>query len=143
VAEESTTPDWATLRAVSEQHERGSFAGAVGNGIKTPRIDMWVTGYDDRVIVKLTGLLGRKGMWASNHVYDMVVDLGKYLKELAELTTAQPQIEETAAPRVNRTKSDTECWTMNFVLLGPLSKNIEFARALRRIPSDWRESLDG
>ena len=55
---------------------------------------------------------------------------------------AQPQT-EADEPREHRTKTDKPCWVVNFTLMGTLERNIEFAYALRRIPSDWRESLDG
>jgi hypothetical protein len=136
------TPDWATLQAVARQRERGSFSIAVGNGIKAPRISLWVTAFDDRLRVKLTGFVGSRERFTPEEIQQCVSDLGTYLKELAELTTAQPQT-ETETPHETRTKSDKLCWTMNFVLLGSLTRNTEFARALRRIPADWRESLDG
>ena len=136
------TPDWATLQAVARQPERGSFAITVGNGTKQPRVSLWVTAFDDRVRVKLTGFVGNAVWFDSEAIRACTADLATYLKELAELTTAQPQT-EVDEPKEQRTKSDTPCWVVYFTLMGNLERTIEFARALRSIPSDWRESLDG
>jgi hypothetical protein len=136
------TPDWATLQAVAKLPERGSFAVDVGNGVKTPRINLWVTIFDDRIRVRLVGFVGNAVRFDSETVRQYTADLAVYLKELAELTTAQPQT-EVDEPREQRTKSDTPCWVVIFGLLGTLERTTEFARALRSIPADWRESLDG
>lgn len=139
----SSTPDWATLQAVAGQRGRGSFGIAVGNGIKTPRLTMWVTAFEDRVRVKIIGLMGTPKRWTVEEVQSIVTDLGTYLKELAELVTAQPQTEQDS-PRAERTKSDTECWAVTFVLLGEPARTDPFLHVLKqRPPVDWRESLDG
>ena len=136
------TSDWATLQSVARLAERGSFAVPVGNGVKQPRISLWVTMFDDRVRVKLTGFVGNAVRFTSEEIRACTADLAIYLKELAELTTAQPQT-ETDEPRENRTKSDMPCWVVYFSLLGTMERNNPFVLALHRIPSDWRESIDG
>ena len=122
--------------------ERGSFAVTVGNGVKQPRISLWVTAFDDRMRVKLTGFVGNAVRFNSDEIRACTADLAVYLKEVAELTTAQPQT-ETDDPREQYTRSDKLCWIVNFTLMGTLDRNTEFARAIHRIPADWRESLDG
>ena len=136
------TPDWATLQSVAGQAQRGSFAITVGNGVKQPRVSLWVTEFDDRVRVKVTGFVGNAVRFTSEEVRACTADLVVYLREIAELTTAQPQIEANQ-PREYVNKTDKLCWVVDFMLMSTLERHAEFVQALHRIPSDWRESLDG